>query len=92
MGYYCRMSTDTNKALIDRLSRAEGQIKALKRTLEEGEAVDCKNFIAQVKAARSALRAVNDQFIMSHISSCQSLPPAERDAQMQEAIKLLASD
>ncbi len=86
------MNTETTKTLIDRLSRAEGQIKALKRNLEEGEALDCKAFIAQVKAARSALRAVNEQFIMSHISSCQSLPPSERDEQMQEAIKLLASD
>lgn len=92
MGYYASMSTDTTKALIDRLSRAEGQIKALKRTLEDGDAIDCKNFIAQVKAARSALRAVNEQFIMSHISSCQSLPEKERDEQMHEAIKLLASD
>ncbi len=87
------MKTDSNKALIDRLSRAEGQIRALKRSLEEdGEIRDCKAFIVQVKAARSALKAVSEEFILDHIESCQALPETERQTQMNEAVRLLASD
>ncbi len=86
------MQTDTSKPLIDRLSRAEGQIRALKRALEENETLDCKEFITQVRATRSALKAVSEQFILHHIHTCQSLPEAERSEQMNEAIKLLSSD
>ncbi len=85
------MNIEAQKALTDRLSRAEGQIRALKRALEENE-IDCKQFIAQVKAARSALKAVSEQFIIHHINTCQALPEAERDEQVQEAVKLLTSE
>lgn len=86
------MTPDTHKALIDRLSRAEGQIRALKETLRDGDAVNCREFITQVKAVRSALRAVSEQFIIEHIEGCQTLPPQERQSQMNEAIKLLTAD
>ncbi len=85
------MDTDAQKALTDRLSRAEGQIRALKRALEEDK-IDCKHFIAQVKAARSALKAVSEQFIIHHITTCQALPEHERDQQVEEAVKLLTSE
>ena len=80
------------KALIDRLSRAEGQVRALRHTLESDEACDCKAFISQVKAARSALKRTSEQFVLHHINQCQSLPQAEREAQIEEALKVLASD
>ncbi len=78
--------------LIDRLSRAEGQIRALKQSLEQAEEISCANFVSQVKAVRSALRAVNDEFIILHLGTCQKLPLTEREIQMAEAIKLLAND
>ncbi len=86
------MPTTPNKALIDRLSRAEGQIRALKRILEEDKADDCKAFIAQVKAVRSALRAVSEAFIMEHLEECQELPLDERRTQMRTAVALLTTD
>jgi DNA-binding FrmR family transcriptional regulator len=86
------MQTTHTKALIDRLSRAEGQIRALKRILEEDGAADCKTFIAQVKAVRSALRAVSEEFIIKHLDTCQKLPLEERQAQMRTAVTLLTTD
>ncbi|MCA9362624.1 metal-sensitive transcriptional regulator [Candidatus Kaiserbacteria bacterium] len=80
------------KALIDRLSRAEGQVRALRHTLEAGEVCDCKSFISQIKAARSALKRTSEQFVLQHIHSCQALPKGEREAQIEEALKVLASD
>ena len=81
-----------NKALIDRLSRAEGQVRALRQKLESGEPCDCKEFISQIKAARSALKRTSEQFVLHHIHKCQSLPKADREAQIEEALKVLASD
>ena len=83
------METDSYKALIDRLSRAEGQIRALKTTLQSSEVIDCKEFITQVKATRSALQSVSEQFIIKHIHTCQALSQDDRDAAISEAVKLL---
>lgn len=77
--------------MLDRLSRAEGQIRALKCHLETG-AMDCQNFVFQIKAARSALKAVNEEYIITHLGTCQKLPRDEREKQMADAIRLLASD
>lgn len=81
-----------DKSLLDRLSRAEGQVRALRLALEKGEVTDCKAFISQIKAARTALKRTSEQFVLTHIHHCQSLPAAERDTQISEAIKVLASD
>ena len=87
------MKTDISpQQIINRLNRAEGQIKALKRRLETDSEPDCKEFITQVKAARSALKAVTELYVLLHIHSCQALPPKERDEHISEAVKLLARD
>lgn len=78
--------------LINRLSRAEGQVRALRESLEDDSIKDCKQFIAQIKAARSALKHTSEQYVLQHIKNCHSLPEAERDEQISEALKVLASD
>jgi DNA-binding FrmR family transcriptional regulator len=80
------------KPLLDRLSRAEGQIRALRQALERGEVEDCKAFISQIKAARTALKRTSEQYVLQHIHTCQSLPQAEREQQISEALKVLSSD
>jgi DNA-binding FrmR family transcriptional regulator len=80
------------KKLLDRLSRAEGQVRALRTSLEEGKVKDCKAFISQIKAARSALKNTSEQFVLQHINKCQSLPAKKREEQIAEALKVLASD
>ncbi|MEY3783697.1 MAG: Metal-sensitive transcriptional repressor [Candidatus Parcubacteria bacterium] len=86
------MNNSDNKALLDRLSRAEGQVRALRLALEKDEVKDCKAFISQIKAARSALKRTSEQYVLQHIHQCQNLPAQERDQQISEAIKVLASD
>lgn len=86
------METSPQKKIIDRLSRAEGQIRSLKQKLEITQEHDCKAFITQIRAARSALRAVSDEYVKQHIHMCQKLPPTERDQQIAEAIDLLNRD
>lgn len=84
--------TDNYKALIDRLSRAEGQVRALRLALQAGNVKDCKAFMSQIKAARSALKRTSEQYVLYHIHQCQSLPVKKRDEQIKEALKVLASD
>ena len=80
------------KSLLDRLSRAEGQVRALRLALENDEVSDCKAFMSQIKAARTALKRTSEQYVLQHIHKCQKLSPKKRDEQISEAIKVLASD
>lgn len=88
------MNLDKNlqKNIINRLNRAEGQIRALRHLLEESDAENCKEFITQIKAARSALKRASEQYILGHINRCESLPKKDRAGKIEEAINLLASD
>lgn len=81
----------SEQKIIDRLSRAEGQIRALKNNLELGT-LDCKSFITQVKAVRSALKAVNEEFVIAHIATCKNLSEKKRESEMSEAIHFLIQD
>ncbi len=49
------MDKELQKNIINRLNRAEGQIHALRHLLAESDTENCKEFITQIKAARSAL-------------------------------------
>ncbi|MCA9365311.1 metal-sensitive transcriptional regulator [Candidatus Kaiserbacteria bacterium] len=84
--------THKYQLLINRLNRAEGQVRALRESLEKDSIKDCKEFITQIKAARSALKHTSEQYVLMHIKKCQSLPAKKRDEQISEAIKVLASD
>ncbi len=86
------MNDITKKNLINRLNRAEGQIRALKTILENDKAEDCREFIIQIKAVRAALKRASEQYVLAHIHHCDTLPKKERDEKVTEAINLLASD
>jgi len=85
------MSKDI-KPLLNRLSRAEGQIRSLRQGLEAGKIKDCKAFITQLKAARAALKSVGEQFVLDYIHQCQSLPKEKREKSIGEALKILSKD
>ncbi len=83
---------ELQKNIVNRLNRAEGQIRALRHLLENSDTENCKEFITQVKAARSALKRASEQYILGHINRCEGLPKKERQDKLEEAINLLASD
>lgn len=89
---YIMKNTNEYKPLINRRSRAEGQIRALRKTLTEDSNHDCTAFMTQIKAARSALKRTGEQYVLEHIHKCQSLPNKTRDEQIAEAIRVLSSD
>ncbi len=54
--------------LINRLSRIEGQIRGLKKMLEQN--AYCADILTQSSAAASALNSFNKDLLSSHIHHC----------------------
>lgn len=54
--------------LINRLSRIEGQVRGIKRMVEEG--VYCTDILVQVSAVNAALNSFNKVLLANHIRSC----------------------
>lgn len=60
--------TTTHTENITRLSRIEGQIKGVKRMIDDGEY--CVDIITQIQAARSALQSVSKIILEKHLKHC----------------------
>ncbi len=58
------------RALINRLSRIEGQIRGIKGMVEEN--AYCTDIIMQVSAVNSALNSFNKELLSAHIKTCVS--------------------
>lgn len=56
------------KDLINRLSRIEGQVRGVKKMVEEDRY--CVDILTQVSAVQSALNAFNRVLLNNHIKSC----------------------
>lgn len=56
------------KDLVNRLSRIEGQIRGIKRMVEEDSY--CPDILVQVAAANAALNSFNKVLLANHIKSC----------------------
>ena len=75
-----------------RLSRIEGQIKGVKRMIEEGEY--CIDIITQIQAARAALQSVNRAILEKHLKHCvtsalESHEKTDIDQKMAEIMTVL---
>ncbi len=73
---------------IPRLNRALGQIEGVKRMIEERRS--CPDIIAQLRAARSALKAVESNILRSHLQHCvaQSFEREGREEKIEELQRL----
>ena len=61
-------SPDEYKTLMNRLSRIEGQIKGIKRMLEND--AYCPDILIQVSAAKAALDSFSKLLLANHIHTC----------------------
>ena len=59
-----------HRDLINRLSRIEGQIRGIKKMVEDD--AYCTDIITQVSAASSALNSFNKELLSRHIKTCVS--------------------
>lgn len=62
------MDVESRKSIDRRLARVEGQIRGLRKMVEQGEY--CCDILTQLAAARSALDHVGAELAASHVKSC----------------------
>lgn len=62
------MKHEDMKKYMNRLNRIEGQIRGLKKMIEEE--VYCIDIISQTSSVRSALKGLEDALLERHLSSC----------------------
>jgi len=77
---------------MSRLSRIEGQVRGIKRMVEEGEY--CIDIITQIQAARSALGSVAKIILKKHLNNCvrdamSSGSQRQADAKIEELLAVL---
>ncbi|MEE1170118.1 MAG: metal-sensing transcriptional repressor [Anaerovoracaceae bacterium] len=63
-----KRSEEELKKLMNRLNRIEGQIRGIKRMLEED--AYCPDILTQAAAVNAAVNSFNKELLASHIRSC----------------------
>lgn len=93
----CRMHAKdvvhpSHEAVLPRLRRAQGQLAGIERMILDERY--CVDILIQLRAATSAMRAVEDQVFGTHVKSCvraamSAKNPRELDRKVDEIIALL---
>ena len=90
-GSCCRHKDRTpeeHKALLNRLSRIEGQVRGIRGMLEKD--AYCVDILVQVAAANSALNSFSKELLAQHISTCVADDlRAGSEAKLAELMNLL---
>ncbi|MBQ7828925.1 MAG: metal-sensing transcriptional repressor [Clostridia bacterium] len=82
-------SDEEKKALINRLSRIEGQIRGIRGMVEKD--AYCTDILVQVSAVSAALGSFNKELLSNHIRTCVSDDIANGGGEkVDELIELLA--
>ena len=74
-----RFPEDVTKDALNRLRRAEGQLRGVQRLLEEG--ADCRDVVTQISAVQAALHRAGLRLMASGMRECIA-NPAESDGKM----------
>ena len=69
-----RFPEDVSDDVLNRLRRAEGQVRGVQRLLEEG--AECKDVITQLTAAQAALHRVGLRLMSAGMRHCLADPDA----------------
>ena len=62
------MSDEIQKSIASRLNRASGQVQGIGRMIDEGRY--CVDVIRQIRAAKSALSALEGVVLERHLQTC----------------------
>ena len=65
---YVKRDTKEIKSMLNRLSVIEGQVRGIKKMLEEDRY--CVDILTQVSSIQAALNGFNKQLLARHIKSC----------------------
>jgi len=66
----CEECSSHKKDLLNRLSRAEGHLKKVKKMAEDD--AYCIDIITQSLAVQSALRSIDEMVLKNHLETCVS--------------------
>ena len=81
-------SDEEKKDLIHRLNRIEGQIRGIRRMVEEG--VYCTDILTQVAAANCAMNSFSKVMLSNHIRTCVARDLKEgNEESVEELVALL---
>lgn len=80
-------SEESQKKIINRLSRIEGHVRGIKNMISEGR--DCPEVLIQVAAIRGALDRVARLILDEHLSEC--ITRAAKDGSIDQEIEALKS-
>ena len=85
---YKDRTPEEHKALLNRLSRIEGQVRGIRGMLEKD--AYCVDILVQVAAANSALNSFSKELLAQHISTCVADDlRAGSEAKLDELVNLL---
>ena len=83
-----KRSEEEVRALSNRLSRIEGQIRGIRGMLERD--AYCPEILVQAAAANAALGAFSRELLSSHVRSCVAEDiRAEKEGAIEELVELL---
>ncbi|CYW57537.1 MULTISPECIES: metal-sensitive transcriptional regulator [Streptococcus] len=83
------MNTEKKK-MINRLKRAEGQLRGIQKMIEEEQ--ECIDIVMQLSAVRSSINSMMGMVIAQKVQDCIEHPsdnPEEQEARLAEAINLI---
>ena len=82
------MKSETKKQLLSRLNRIEGQVRGLKKMIEED--TYCVDVITQSSAVKRAVSGVEDLLLESHLSTCviNQIKKGQQDKATKEILKV----
>ncbi len=80
------ISSDDLTAIVNRLRRAEGQLGAVIRMLEQGR--DCRDVVPQIAAVSKALDKAGFAVVASSLRECVTHPDANGSADLADLEKL----
>jgi DNA-binding FrmR family transcriptional regulator len=83
------MNDQAKTELLKRLKRAEGQLAAVHRMIDEDE--DCVEVLLQISAVRGALSKAGQVLLGSHIETCVSdaLRSGDKEARRRQVDDLM---
>jgi DNA-binding FrmR family transcriptional regulator len=73
----------SHKGQLERLKRIEGQVKGVVRMVEEERY--CVEILTQIRAARAALRRVEQTILREHVEHCVTQAVASGDSRERQA-------
>ena len=83
------MNRQNKPALLNRLSRIEGQVRGVARMIDEDRY--CIDVLTQLQAVRAAVARVETELLKDHLGHCieGAIVSGDRDEQRQKAAELI---